>query len=478
MTTLNALLKKIETPHYSVYGALLSCFYLPFVFLKDKYQQDTVQNVLFKRDFKLSRLFQYSYLGHKFYACLGFKYYFFCYLVLLVSASYIVATQQQFGWLSSCALVLALCVNTVSLYCVFYKSNYNTLGMVLILPVFYLLSIQAYWFACILATIAIIASFSSGIFMLALIGLQVLTKDVYALISSLGIGCVLVWKIAPLLIGEEQKGHLSRILAIIGAVGESKYHRNKAVWSAQFYYWISLNLLFIITYLIHCSVVNYLVFTPLGVSLLNSKIRFADIQHFWMFAIGVYAGILIQDFNSWSLLLFLAIANLPPRFFGDNKFTEMSDCLPVLQVQDFAVFRAVEQFLKSVPENATVFHAHRDPQGMYNRIFQGQKEIVDVIFYAGMQHNVAVYPNYWAVLIDCKQGDLDYFYKDSAELFARLTTFNAEYMIISSVDREHLKDASFLNNRLAILDFKQVDFDACSAIKHRLNELELYKVAL
>lgn len=240
-TLLNSIKYTAYAPHYTTYGLLLGCFYLPYVLLREQNWKQT-SLVYADRNYYLNNSFQYNYIGMKFAFLLGFRYYLLAYLIWCVSFILIAINHQSDYRLLALFLVL---FNPLIYYLVFFKSNYNVLAFVLVVPFAWSVQHGVYEMSFLIACGICLISFTAAVVAMTLVLYPLVQNDYYNLIGFIPFVCYLPF--AVLMAG---RNHIIDILKVIGLTGKGteRYVRSVRKIGGWDFYWFSLNLLFVFTW--------------------------------------------------------------------------------------------------------------------------------------------------------------------------------------------------------------------------------------
>jgi hypothetical protein len=96
--------------------------------------------------------------------------------------------------------------------------------------------------------------------------------------------------------------------------------------------------------------------------------------------------------------------------------------------------RAMEEFLAPVPAGARVLMAFDDPNGAYEEIFDGQRNLIELPLFVGMRQGVHIMPDWWAVFETNYVGAPEFWGRTVADVRRNLDQWQARFAIVYAAE--------------------------------------------
>ena len=90
----------------------------------------------------------------------------------------------------------------------------------------------------------------------------------------------------------------------------------------------------------------------------------------------------------------------------------------------------MDDFLSPVPQEGKVFMAFSDPQGVYENIFDGYRQLVELPAYAASRSRILFFPEWWGVFELNYEGAPEIWGRRPDEVLANLDRWETDYVII------------------------------------------------
>ena len=183
----------------------------------------------------------------------------------------------------------------------------------------------------------------------------------------------------PYLENGEIKSSISNVAKAIGITKKNvKYTRKKiTIFDISWLYLFAIYLQFIICFYVFNNNIPLLLIASVMIWIINSKfLRFCDDQPIHMLILSNAIAVIIQSNiqNIWLLISFWIIASPVPllaSFFPSQK------CLVIVPIfkpfNIMPIINEMESFLSVVKQDERVIMAFDEPQGEYERVFDGYR---------------------------------------------------------------------------------------------------------
>lgn len=130
----------------------------------------------------------------------------------------------------------------------------------------------------------------------------------------------------------------------------------------------------------------------------NSIFRFADNQSFHMYVFSICTASVIADFSYLNLfLLWLVVSPLPTLIGSASPGSPINKPTPYKPFHITPLINKCMKFLGPVPRNQKVLLVLANPKGKYSNIFEGYREILELLFYCGSKSKINIFPDWYSI---------------------------------------------------------------------------------
>ncbi|MCB0685095.1 MAG: hypothetical protein H6561_22795 [Lewinellaceae bacterium] len=342
-----------------------------------------------------------------------------------------VLDSHFFFWTGMVAIILS-----THFYTSFLLQNYNVLGWalypLLVYAIFYWQPYLAMWALLGVSFFSFTGWFIGSI----LIGLFALIHGDFAFMLTLLPAAlkILLLNMYPLFTTAQGKQIVINIAKAIGLVKtKTKYSRKKQfakVRMGTIAYLIGLQLFFVLwVYYFHHEPAGLLL-AIIGLNLANTlAFRFADDQTFTILflIVGIATVFYYQD---WWLMVPFWIANNPLPLALNIKSDNLFNMPLVVPFDTRSIQNGIEQFLSPISAHQRVLMANRDPEGSYERVFDGYRYLMELPFYVANERQFLLLPDWWAVFEFNYEGAPDFWCQEPEEVSNKMQEWNASAVII------------------------------------------------
>jgi hypothetical protein len=163
----------------------------------------------------------------------------------------------------------------------------------------------------------------------------------------------------------------------------------------------------------------------------NGFARFADPESFLMGGLtGALADVLSAG-NPYLLIPLFVLACPAPRMIGMQSRVGPLGILPVARPYDVEpILEAMRAFLAPITPGNRAFIAFPDPQGIYERIFDDQINLLQFSAYIALERGVLILPDYQTVIYD--QTGEHMWGCDPATVLTNGRAWSASHVIVST----------------------------------------------
>lgn len=344
-------------------------------------------------------------------------------------------------WMKDCTVEWLIVVMTLSLISttfysnIFLMQNYNAVGWIFFPLGLYGL-ITGHWIVAAVAWFG--ASFGSitVVFIAGLLSIVYSIKimNFWPLIAILPAAIKLSTHLFSLLKGGDFK---NIILDLIKGIGlkktNTRYQRKKTFGLIHIYYLILYFQFSIALMLIKPDTAIVTVFLAgVGIFLANHTVaRFADWQSMMMMMASLALIIIFQSQEPYLLPFFWLLISPLPLLCPIVPVGSVFDIVPKLS--PFYVkplLAGMEQFLTPVENRRRVLINFEDPEGDYDKIFDGYRVLLELLLYVGTKNNIHVMPDWNAVFETNYVGAPEFWGRDILTVGRNVKQWEAAYVII------------------------------------------------
>ncbi len=384
---------------------------------------------------RLERNFHYSMISLRLF-CGGGS------VTLLISAmlillSHLVWLQHVNGlWYF---LVMGLLVISSGLFSnLFVLQNYNILGWIFFPLGLYGLHEQNWILVAVAWFLSSVGSLTVGVLagFLAL-SFSIYMRDLNYILAFLPALVKLVAQLGPFLRGGDwsQLGNLIKSLGFGATQVKYKRMQTRGLNAVRFYY-LTVYSIFFFSILYLDNTIAFSVLVGMALLLINSTIlRFCDEQSIYMFMILSAVFETLTHANYYLLIPFWLLISPLPIFSGFHIYRNSIDRVKVLAPVNIKKYLdAMEHFLQPVKKGERVLIAFNDPDGVYEKVFDGYRILLELVHYTAARKFIHLLPDWVAVNAVNYQGAPDFWGRDIQSVKNNLRDWKADFAIIYARD--------------------------------------------
>ncbi len=346
-------------------------------------------------------------------------------------------------WWKVLAVLFGAAAGTTFYENLFIRQNYNILGwMFYPLGCYGLLQKQyvvagAAWLGA--AFTSVTAAVFAGVLCLAA---AAVTVSVWPLVSIVPAAVKLAGHAVRPLLSGELAGTVQGIAKAIGTSKRAVKYRRKPrrIFSIRFLYDGVLYAQFVAASVLLDGVVPWLVLAGMALWFANNVIaRVADFQSLQMVMLSVATAQVMVAGSPWMLASYWLVAAPLPLLAGLPSRGHVLDVVPL-----YAPFRvrplldAMTAFLAPVNEGERVFFSFEDPDGAYDRVFDGFRIPLELALHVASRRRIHLFPDWWAVFDLNYEGAASPWGRDPETVTEQMDRWKADYTIVYTVDAQPL----------------------------------------
>lgn len=439
---------------FGVQSSINQLFYKTQVINIDRFGRNGVSPYLSLGNYNLGYWWHLSSLGSYLYCAIGVMFPIICAIGWIITNSlWAINSEVTSIWLFA---VLYVGLISSTFYAnAFIVQNYNMFGW-MIFPAALWSTLSEYFYLSIF--IWLLASFGSITtifvgtiicFLLSLINwdITILLIIVPAIIKVLS---HLYWTTSKGDPCQQPPGLKKSILRVIKSIGISRigarYKRTtqKKISKSVAYFGCIYAQYYVILVYFECEL-KALWLICCFIFFMNSFLmRFADNESITMVMFSVSTLITINEVNIILLLSYWIVISPLPRLLNDSVIDAPLDILPPLMPFNLApLVDAVEEFLSPVQKDMNVLFAFEDPEGEYEKVFDGYRNLLEIPLYVASRREFLLLPSWWAVFENNYEGALDFWGRDTKNIIENITKFDISFVIAYTCDGVDLDDQFF-----------------------------------
>jgi hypothetical protein len=238
----------------------------------------------------------------------------------------------------------------------------------------------------------------------------------------------------PSLIYRDLGKVVSVILKAIGFSRRSaRYQREKMKKIAlRDVYFVALHLQFVAFSLFLTGQIPYLLLVSVFVFLVNSFLfRFADNQSMYMMMLSVASCEVILNFHPFLLIPYWFFVSPLPKFLAFPTRKYVFDVVPELRPFDVhPVFEGMKKFLLPVRDGQRIMMAFDDPGNCYEKIFDGQRVLLELPLYISAEKEIHLFPDWSAVFELNYHGAPDIWGRDLQDVVRNVEYWRADCVVL------------------------------------------------
>lgn len=351
--------------------------------------------------------------------------------------------QASTGWV---LLVVALALVSSGFYSqIFVYQNYNALGWCFF-PIGLYGLMTGEW---LLATVAcLLASFGSFTVVFVAGVLAVIQSfaalSIWPLLTIVPATLKLLTHLAPN-IGEGNP--FTSMLVIMRGIGmtrqQVRYKRPalRVLAPSNLYFFLLYTQFAVVAYLVTGDI-HPLYLAGLGLFLVNlSLARWGDPQSAQMLMMSLALAVTISNRELWMLLSCWLVISPLPLLLGLPARHYILDVVPRFgPVSLQTLIQGMEKFLAPVQAGQRVLVAFANPQGSYNKLFDGYRILMELPLYVATRKAVHLMPDWWAVY-ESNHEDAPHFWgRTNAEVQENVEKWEADYVVVYQESGTQLAD--------------------------------------
>lgn len=168
--------------------------------------------------------------------------------------------------------------------------------------------------------------------------------------------------------------------------------------------------------------------------------RFADEQSLYMTLFSVATALTLANPDPLLLMAYWVAVSPIPRALGDGTRAESFDRPPPLRpyrVQP--LLDRIDGFLSPLSERQRVLMAFNDPQGAYEKLFDGYRTILEAPLFVAARRNIHFLPDWWTVF-DCNyEGAPNFWGRECGQVLDNVRYWSADYVVVYQVSGTELE---------------------------------------
>jgi hypothetical protein len=425
-------------------NALNSFFYKTQWLNIERYGRHGVSGVVGLGDYPLSRWFHLSMLSSCLYANAGAA---TTLLGTLIWASLHLVWLDVVSWTWVLGVTAVFFFSSTAFAMAFTRQNYNILGWMWV-PLALYAVLNGQWALAALVWLA--ASLASITVIFAAIPLMAAhawsSGDVEAILSLLPAITKLGLHLLPTLSKGGPRTALLNIAKLIGLMPVGVRYKRTSMRFGVF------NLYLIGLYGIGCGIlwwaqksVPTLPLTALVLFVVNQHlIRFADYQSVILLFVTVFAAwLMVASPSVLGLVALAVVVNPLPAFFGLCSIKRDRTMVRTQARQPFDHSRlqtGLETFLGSVPTGSRIYFAFEDPRGVYENLFDGYRNILELPLFIAASRGVHLFPDWYAVTETNYEGAPNCWGRTPESVLDNANRWGAAYAVVYQDSGTNLED--------------------------------------
>jgi hypothetical protein len=423
-----------DYPHFNPQSAINSLFYWTTALNFGRFGRLHRAPNIGLGSYSVSRCFHYSFIS----------------LYAYWKAGAVALLLGMFGWWASHFLWLDVCSDITWCLSIFFLTligttfyshtfacqNYNVLGWML-MPMGLYGWATGNWALSALAWLG--ASFGSLTVTLLACLLSIAcafkTLSIYPVLTVFPAGVKILFHLLPNVIRGDIRTILSKTAKAIGlSRNNAKYVRKTAMnFGVRRIYRLGIYAQFVIVFCSTTGDYPILVISSLFIWIINSiSARFADEESMEMLILTVSLSevLNVPEGSLWLLISYWFLVS-PLPLFARFPSLEGLAVVPVLApVNIQPILRACGRFLEPVKRGSRILMAFDDPEGQYDKIFDGYRFLIEVPRFVASQKEVHFLPDWLAVFDVNYEGAPDFWGRDVEDVQRQMQNWDAGYVIV------------------------------------------------
>ncbi len=346
------------------------------------------------------------------------------------------------------------------IYSAIDRMNYGSLGWA-IFPLFiYLINTGLYFLAAIVLLLSLQLCFTAVVFGAIIFFINIVAKDNYTAIIY----------IIPVIMAVANRlrlsaGGFNEIVLLIGAdAGKALYSRKKEFNLISFYYCILFSAFLLLSFIdgnglsitYYCGLLFCIFF------MLNEAniVRIADPHSFLITLLAILMNEAHFSYSLWStfgVVMFSYPIPYAGLFLGDPKVIDILPVRKPVYVTD--IMDKQFEFLENIPSGEKILFCYNNPNGEYQKIFDGYRQVYEVLIYCANIRDILVTPDWYYIAANNTIKATEVWGRDYQTALENAKKINAKYIICYEHETAPL-DMEFENsdqiNVKATLDWKNL----------------------
>ncbi|MBP8100866.1 MAG: hypothetical protein KAY54_03195 [Burkholderiaceae bacterium] len=353
--------------------------------------------------------------------------------------------QAAPGW--TALVLLTLASSSAALAMAFTRQNYNILGWLWLPLALYAVHRGLWPLAALLWLVASFASVTAVVAAVPLMLAQALLSGQAAPVLCLVPALLKLGSHFALRSGAAgPTGSIGVMGRIIGVVSKGARYRRTSMRLRPF------SAYFIVLYSTACAAIAWdqglpaLPLTALALFVINQLwVRFADEQSMILLFISVLAAHVLAappSITAWLALLWAA--NPMPVFLGLANYRVGASVVRIEPLRPFdhaPLEQAVEAMVAPAPAGSRILFAFADPGGIYEKVFDGYRVLLEVPLHVCARRSVHLFPDWHAVAETNQIGALDFWGRAPGRVLQHARALGADYVFAYTRPDEVLDDA-------------------------------------
>jgi hypothetical protein len=394
-------------------------------------------------DFNLSKWFYYSKLS-LIASWKGKPIIIPCTMLLLAMTHLIWTNEVNSQWVV--LIIVLVLISTTFYYQTFGGQNYNAFGWLFFPLSLYGFMTENYLIATVSlslsALFSITVAFINAIIVLIFAFLNKSILPLYAFSPAV------VIQFINIIVTCNIKYVINSAINVLRAIGfwerKSKYKRiyTKGI-SIEFVYYFFLYGQFFIILILSSSRWLPLYGVAFLIFLINSLFfRFADIESMQMLIITISTAITIYSMDiSYLPFLWLLLSPLPLVLFGLKS--NALDIVPKRELISIKpLFQGITNLLKTLRAGEKILMVFNNPQGIYENLFDGYRNLIELISFTANENKILFFPNWFAVFETNYDGAPNFWGRDVESVKRNVKYWQVNYVIVYQTKRKTLDPKS------------------------------------
>ena len=459
--------KKFKFMGFDILCSLNNFFYMTQKFNLDIYGKHKKTPLLGFGDYHMSRLFYISRISHNIFLDLGPAFTTLLFSFLNIFICTIFYNNLDIKWLF--LVIFFGYFSAITYSSSFTTQNYNLLSW-FFFPIFIFSLINSNIYLLLLSISCLfLLSFSVGLYVFLFSILYILFIDFYYYYLIIFITFIIFIFIFPIIKSGLIKKWIFQTFLFVGISKKNLYSRSHQKFSKFNIYYTMVFLIPIIYNLYIKNDYYFLLIFPFLIFIINQFLfRFMDRENpIYAFLICIIIFTILNP-KIINLLLLIFVANPIPNSLSILNLDKKNFFFNIRVFEPFdnyQLINEIKRFVRKVPKNSTVLFAYKNPRKNYDKIFDGYRNIVEVIYYYFQIRKVRSFPDWYAVWEEDKNKKIIWG-RNFKIIQKNLKKIKTKYLVFYSENKQ-IFDNGLKKNFKFIADF--------SIMKRYINSNPLWK---